>query len=122
MGLKKLPSKDLKPQSDGVPNWFYDGYDCELYYIEKDGCLIRFRISFLGIYLESQTPGTPRYAQYETDTISSTGMSASKIVNNKSYINSKEKETLLKFITYIEGLNSEFRSIIIKQIEKIPMK
>jgi len=52
MDLAEVSHKVLRKLPEGTPHWFQKTGDCELYYVEDNGEILRFNVTFFGNYLE----------------------------------------------------------------------
>ena len=121
LGLKKVDNSKLKSQIDGSPHWYFDGYDCELFYIVKAGELVRYRVAFLGRYFEGKPGKPPRYATYKADVHEGLRMPGSKIVHDRSNISSNDIENVIKFLTHVENFDDEYKKQVLASLLMLPL-
>ena len=51
MNLAEVPSEQLKAEADGKPKLFRGRNNCEVFLVEHEGTLVRFRLIFFGNYI-----------------------------------------------------------------------
>ena len=86
----------LHAQPDGNPHWYFDGLHCELYFVEKDGQIVRFRLSFENRTIEGVRNHNMRYIEDGHE--------------NGKKISAGSAEQLHRFINNIEGLAEGVRA------------
>ncbi|MDH5719973.1 MAG: PilZ domain-containing protein [Spirochaetia bacterium] len=101
--LTNVTSKILAAQKDGTPRWFFDGGLCELYFVENENLIKRYRLSFQGHSLEGGESKRPEYI--------GAGLSG-KLTHEIA-------EKLKRFIENIEGLANEHKDYFENEIRRL---
>ena len=92
-GLKKVDETLLRQQPDGKPHWHFDGSGGELYFIEKDNEIVRYRLTCDGISAEGSKGHPLRITRLVDDEIVSVPL------------DERISKVILKFLNNIDNLD-----------------
>ena len=104
VNMTNVAESALRPQPDGNPHWFFDGLSNELYFVEKNNVIQRFRINTAGHFI-SYTPGRKVYIEEENDLIA---LGTLPVLVDE----------LTKFVLSIEGIDKNHRASILDILKK----
>ncbi|MBK9519965.1 MAG: hypothetical protein IPO09_22100 [Anaeromyxobacter sp.] len=102
----------LPRQDQGAAHWFHGRENCELYYVEQEGVLLRFHLSFLGNFLEGGADQPVRFGVLTRDRALDTERPGD--VHWFRMINAEQLATTIRFVSGIPGLEPGHRDAILK--------
>jgi len=93
----------LEKQKDGQPHWYFDGNACELYFVEDNNFIKRYRLTFQNHHLEGGEDRKPEY----------TGHDFNKKMNHDI------AQKLIRFIENIDGLVNDYKDYFQNEIRRL---
>lgn len=106
MKAQKLTHVDdgiLEKQEDGAPHWFFDGHACQLYYVEKNNQLLRYRLSYYEHEVHGASEKNPVYFSEE----------------QPGNIPENVLKSLLSFVQHIEEVSGECRTQLVSDLSRL---
>ena len=114
----KVNSEILKTESDGTPHLFRGSDSGELFFVESDGKLLRFQLSFFGNYIEGGDGQKTKFGHVHAETgRDKPKHKGSSLVQLSSQAPEGVKELAKRFIMNIPGLPPEKSKFICDAIE-----
>lgn len=117
--LHPINPEMLEAQPDGNPHFFAGPNQCELFYVENQGRLIRFSLTFLGNHLEGLENGDVKAGWIKEDTgrDEKPTYKGSSLVHSVGQLPPETFNSVLRFIHNIPCLNPEIGDEIIQRIQ-----
>ena len=101
-------------RGEGTPHWFHGLENSELYYVERAGQVLRFRLCFLANFLEGGQGQPVRFGVLTCDRDLSSDKAGE--VHWLRKINAEQLSTTIRFVSGIPGLDPGHRDGILKLI------
>lgn len=101
----------LAHDGPGHAVWFHGGENSELYYVERGGRILRFRLSFLGNFLEGGEGRPVRFGVLTCDRDLARDRAGE--VHWLRKINAEQLATTLRFVSSVPGLDPAHRDAIL---------
>jgi len=111
--MRRVEEASLAHHGTGSPHWFHGRESSELYYVEQGGEILRFRLSFLGNYLEGGPDLPVRFGVVTRDRQLASSHGG---VHWFRKINAEQLGTTIRFVSSIPGLDPAHRDGILKLI------
>jgi hypothetical protein len=106
LSLSEVNPAVLQRAEDGSPHWLLGKNNCELYFVENDGRLVRFYGAFCGNYFEGERSGTTRFGQVAFDQPrNDLGYPRSTLLNVEQNVAPEMVEACIRFIECIQTLS-----------------
>ncbi len=112
-----VPRESFRHEPEGTPYWFHGTNNCELYFVERMGRILRFHLVYFGHYLEGGAGKPLRYGyvvEQQDDAFPENNGTA--LVRWGKSIHAESISTAIRLIQNIQDLLPQFRQGILNQI------
>jgi len=113
--LIKVSAENLKSNSFGEPNWYYDGRENELYFLNEGDKVVYFRISLNGKYIEYY-PGYPMQVRRYDSKASNMQKPGTRTVDEVITLSDENINNIVRFVEHIRFLDREICREILSSI------
>ncbi|MEK6706466.1 MAG: hypothetical protein AABZ06_11835 [Bdellovibrionota bacterium] len=110
--VKKVPDDILKPVAEGNPHWYCGGNNCELYFVENEGELLWFNISFLGNYIEGGNDMPVRFGYEVLDDNAKAGR-----IRWDNTLAESLSDLAVRFLNSIKDLESDYKTLVKEKLK-----
>jgi hypothetical protein len=119
--LYPLRSDILKPDADGVAHGFVGDDRCELFYVVRDGIIIKFNMIVFGYYVEMDKSGAVKIGQIKNAESLNPGeyKKSDMLITNIVSPDRALLDSLERFLECVEKLPENFRKQIIEKIQSL---
>lgn len=111
-----VPRENLRDEPDGTPYWFHGTNNCELYFVERAGTIVRFHLVYFGHYLEGSAGKPLRYGYVDEDRDDVPEHRGPALVRWGKSINAESLSTAIRLLQNIQELSPQLRQGILSLI------
>lgn len=110
--LAEVNPEILKEETDGTPKLYRSSKNCELFFVESEGRIVRFQLSFLGHFFEGARGQPLKYGFIHGDDKEKPKYKGSSLVRFTSNVPNDVLDAATKFILNVQGLPKNHRETI----------
>lgn len=114
--MAHLGPEVLPPHDDGTPHAFHGEQNSELFFVERDGRIVHFRLAFLGNYLEGGEGRPVRFGVITREHDLAPEHTDHATVHFLQNIDAGQLAATMRFIGAIPGLTPEQRRGVLRHI------
>ena len=119
--LTPVNSNFLKKPEDGEPRWFRGKDNCELYYVENEGRIVRFNLTFFGNHIEGGDKLPLRYGEVVVDDEITDAdgykIKETALIRPRGALSPEVMGMTFKFVANIDSLSESHRSELLTELK-----